>query len=70
MKSLVIPRLLAPKYCQHFKMLYYHNITENLRMYHPTYRSWKNRIKLLHRIFCGDVYTQEFLQLLTEKEMF
>jgi hypothetical protein len=59
MKSLVIPRLLAPKYSQHRKMLYYYNFTEIATRY--SYKSWNNRIKLLQRTFCGDSYTQEFL---------
>ena len=59
MKSLVIPRLFAPKYSQHRKMLYYYNFTEIATRY--SYKSWNNRIKLLQRTFCGDSYTQEFL---------
>jgi len=62
MKSLVIPRLLASKYSQHLKMLYYYNENESIRGgYRTTYRSWRGRINLLHRTFCGDIYTKEFL---------
>jgi len=62
MKSLVIPRLLAPKYSQHPKMLYDHNSTElSTSGFRSNYRSWIRRINLLKRTFCGDAYTQEFL---------
>jgi hypothetical protein len=62
MKSLVIPRLLAPKVNKHFKMLYYHNYTEpSTSGFRSNYRSWIRRIKLLKRTFCGDIYTKEFL---------
>jgi len=61
MKSLVAPRLLAPKFSQHHKMLHYYNFTEKITRYRVNYRSWRARINLLQRTFCGDVYSQEFL---------